>query len=133
MIEPDVGLTALPLKNRPYKIAVVDDDLEDFLLISELLNSSDRGNFQLTHITSFDEAVRRLESEVYDVALIDHFLGGKLGMDLIVRLGGRLAPCALIMLTGGSAKELFFPGLDVGGAHHTEQIHFPVPLLAQIR
>lgn len=131
MIEPDVGLTALPLKNRPYKIAVVDDDLEDFLLISELLNSSDRGNFQLTHITSFDEAVRRLESEVYDVALIDHFLGGKLGMDLIVRLGGRLAPCALIMLTGGSAKELDLAALDAGVADYIDKIDLSAHMLAR--
>ena len=106
MVLSDMVPSVHTLQDRTYNIAVIDDDKADFILISRLLEFSGRGNFRLTHIASFDEAARRLESETYDVALIDQFLNDKQGIDLIRRLGGRIAPCALIMLTAGSANEL---------------------------
>ena len=117
--------------DRTYKIAVVDDDKADFILIFCLLEYSGRGEFRLTHITSNDDAVRRLESETYDVALVNHFLDGKLGIDLIRRLGGRIALCALIMLTGGISNDLDLAALEAGVADFIDKNDLSAQMLAR--
>jgi DNA-binding response OmpR family regulator len=131
MAASDLISSVRTFQDRTYNIAVVDDDKADFILISRLLDYSDRGKFKLTHITSFDEAVKRLESETYDVALIDQFLGGKLGLDLIRRLGGRIAPCALIMLTGGVSNGLDLAALEAGVADYIDKNDLSAQMLAR--
>jgi signal transduction histidine kinase len=131
MASPDMVPSIHTSQDRTYNIAIVDDDKADFILISRLLEYSERGNFRLTHIASFNEAVRRLESESYDVALIDHFLDGKLGVDLIRQLGGRIAPCALIMLTGGGAVKLDLAALDAGAADYLDKNDLSSQMLAR--
>ena len=126
-----VAEPSVAAKDRPYTIAVVDDDPADFTLIARLLECSQRANFRVTHLASFDEAARRLETEVFDVALIDHFLDGKLGINLIRQLGGRKAPCALIMLTGGGPDELDLAALDAGVEDFIDKNDLSAQLLAR--
>ena len=119
-------------KDRTYRIAVVDDDPADSMLISRLLEISGRGSFQVIPIEDFDEASRRLRSEKFDVALIDNFLGVKLGVDLIRELGGHSAPCPLIMLTGGGLPELDLAALDAGVEDFIDKNDLSAQLLARV-
>ena len=132
MTSPNVVATIRTVQDRTYNIAVVDDDKADFILISRLLEYSDRGTFRLTHMASYEEAATRLEQEAFDVAFIDHFLGGKLGIDLIRQLGGRVAPCALIMLTGGGADELDLAALEAGVADYVDKNELSAQMLSRI-
>jgi DNA-binding response OmpR family regulator len=137
--QPDAGpqtisdtAKALPApSDRIYKVAVVEDDLADFTLINRLLKDDQRAKFQITHFSNYNEAIRHFDTEIFDVALIDHFLDGKLGTALIRQLGGREAQCPLIMLSGSSSDEIDMAALEAGVADFIEKNDLSGQLLAR--
>ncbi len=81
------------------RILVVDDDIEDFFIVSKLLKRSMQAGYQLTHVDNFDDAEKRLRTEKFDAALIDYHIGHRKGSDLILKVQNDCG-IPMIMLTG---------------------------------
>ena len=98
--------TGLRSGRRLLQILVVDDDREDLLILRRLLNNSEL-EFQL-HI--FSESLQRLEDCCrgggYDCLILDHFLHGVTGLELIQRHPdiGRSLP--VILATTGQSDAM---------------------------
>jgi CheY-like chemotaxis protein len=78
-------------------VLVVDDDLGVLDLLRDLLES--RGYDVLTALSG-EDAVRAVADQSVQAAVVDLFLSGMDGLQLITRLAPQLSPAAAILITG---------------------------------
>lgn len=88
------------------KILVVDDEKVLRFTFVELL--SDAG-YETVGAQDYEEALKKLASEEFDIIFSDIILGGKTGIDLLREVKGRGMICPVIVITGfpdvGTASE----------------------------
>lgn len=91
---------------KNINILIVDDDEDDFFLISDLLKDLPEHSFHFTWAKSFDDGLKEIKQKDLDICLIDYLLGTKTGLDLLktIRATGNETP--IIMLTGRGNKEV---------------------------
>ncbi|SBS24676.1 Phytochrome-like protein cph2 [Marinomonas spartinae] len=94
------------MKRQVLKLLVIEDDPQDFILLKECLNKSQRSFYEITHTQHFDEALDLLLSQQYDLVLLDYFLGGHTGIDLLKHTKKVGLDTPVIVLTGHSNIEL---------------------------
>jgi signal transduction histidine kinase len=94
---PDEQVTAT---TSLVRILLVEDNLGDARLAHELLREAGMLVFELVHVETLEEGVRRLDSEEFSVVLIDLSLPDAHGIDTVRRLRLRHPLVPLIVLTG---------------------------------
>jgi two-component system cell cycle sensor histidine kinase/response regulator CckA len=88
-----------------YRILLVDDDPEDLEIVEALLGDIGVWTARVTTASSYEEALERIGSEPFDVALIDYRLGPRRGDALIGEPAVRAARLPVIILTGEAGIE----------------------------
>jgi len=96
----------MELLKRPYRILVVDDDEEDYMLISEYISEIGSEQYTYEWASSFSEGSRIMKEARHDLYLIDHFLGAGTGIDLIVEATATGSRTPKILLTGVGNLEI---------------------------
>ena len=77
---------------RRTNVLVVVDDREGYMRIRNFLGESRDTRFVCTYCRDFDTSVEAIRSKKFDIALVDHRIGARSGLDLIRDAGGPLAP-----------------------------------------
>ena len=98
------------------RILVVDDDEDDFSIISDHLATA--GHNHVTWAEGFSEGLDSITTDAFDVVLIDHRLGASTGLDLIrsARLNASAPP--MIIVTGFQDNEVDREATTVGAADY---------------
>ena len=86
-------------------IMLVEDDEDDFVLTREALSEIFAGDFKLDWVTTWDEALKALKDDPYDVCLVDHNLGARTGLELVREATVRGIGVPFIMLTGRQPRN----------------------------
>src|SRR5437588_11506674 len=113
----------------PGKLLVVDDDR---FLLNSLGKLLARAGYHVTSTVSAVEAQRLLESEAFDLMLLDVSLGDSDGVTLCRRVRERLR-LPIIMLTGRDGVADKVVGLEVGADDYITKPFDPPELLARVR
>ncbi|MGA2183284.1 MAG: PAS domain S-box protein [Bryobacteraceae bacterium] len=79
---------------------LIEDNLADAHLFGELLREAGAWRLQLTHVTTLAAAIERLQSEDFDVALVDLSLPDATGLEAVVRLHSSFPALPLVVVTG---------------------------------
>ncbi len=79
---------------------LIEDNLADAHLFGELLREAGAWRLQLTHVTTLAAALERLESEDFDVALVDLSLPDASGIEAVVSLHSSFPALPLVVVTG---------------------------------
>lgn len=110
-------------------IVIVDDDEDDYILVRDLLQEIDRVKYRLDWIEKYDDAVNAIQTQTYDVYLIDYRLGEHDGLDLLRRIKeeGLLSP--VILLTGTHNEEVDVLASEIGAADYLVKRDLTAPLL----
>jgi signal transduction histidine kinase len=97
-----------------WRILLVEDDEEDYLLIKNDLQNMRGPAIQLDWALSHAEAAQKIAAGQYDVALIDYHLGDQNGLELTraVRQQGHALP--IILLTGQGNYEIDLLAMKAG-------------------
>ena len=103
------------------RVLCVDDDDMDFLAVKRALKLSRTAEYECIHAVSIDEAIKCMEQESFDVALIDYYLGPACGLDLVRRYGGRHGPMPFIVLTGAHDAHVAADVVDSGVTDYIEK------------
>lgn len=112
------------------RVLLVDDDPDDLLILRTLLGAkggSDRYVVDEAH--EWDEALRLLRQQDYDIALIDYRLGARTGLELVQELAGRPSAPPMILLTGFGASEIDHQALAAGAVDYLEKHRLDADLL----
>ena len=93
------------------RILVVDDELSMREFLSILL---EREGYDVTVAASAEEALRLMESALFDLVLSDVNMPGLSGIDLLARIKEKSSETAVLMLTAFSAAEQAVEAMKLG-------------------
>lgn len=115
------------------KILLVDDDDEDAFIVEELLDDAP-GSFQLTWKSSYEMALKVIETAPFDVCLVDYKIGGETGIEFLEKAAALGISCPMILLTGVGQHEIDVAASEVGAADFLDKASLtPVLLERAIR
>lgn len=98
---------------KKIKVLYVDDDPDDFLLVSTLLKRITDTNYELEGAISLEQAIPKLNHS-FDLFLVDYRLGKDTGLELIREIKSVRTHAPVIMLTGMSTGSIDKEALNLG-------------------
>jgi diguanylate cyclase (GGDEF)-like protein/PAS domain S-box-containing protein len=104
----------MPDRGRVVKVALVEDDEDDYLITRDMLRQQNRTEFAVDWCSDYDSALSVIQGERHDVYLIDYRLGAHTGLEL-VRAGFTARPGApVIILTSQTDYEIDLEATNLG-------------------
>lgn len=96
------------------RILIVDDDEDDFFITSEYIKSIPGNDFEVDWSYNYNDALKKLVSNGYDVYFVDYRLGIKTGMDLLNDAIKSGCEAPIILLTGKGTQEIDVKAMESG-------------------
>ena len=62
------------------RVLLIDDDQEDFLLVSDMLAEAENTRFKLDWVKTYEAGLEAICEGEYDVCLLDYFIGAHNGL-----------------------------------------------------
>ena len=93
------------------RVLLVDDEKDFVDTLSRRLEVRD---FNVTGVYNVDDAVSRIQSEGYDVVLLDVLMPGKGGLDILKEMKDINPLIPIIMLTGHARVDKAIEGMELG-------------------
>ncbi len=111
------------------RVLLIDDDQEDFLLISDMLAEAENTRFKLDWVKTYEEGLEAICRGEHDVYLLDYFMGTHNGLGLLKKAveGGCKAP--IIFLTAHGNYEIDLKAMEAGASDYLAKGEFTVPIL----
>lgn len=117
------------MADRSWKILLVEDDEDDYILTRDLLYETQTQRCSLEWVRAYQPALEKLTSNAYDVALVDYFLGEKNGLELIREAVGAGCDLPLILLTGRGNYQVDIQAMQAGASDYLAKGEVNAPLL----
>ncbi len=117
------------LDNRLVKVLLVDDDEDDYILTKYLFDEFKDNRYELEWTTSYDQAMRDMQTREHHIYLVDYRLGAHSGLDLLQRAIRAGCSAPIILLTGQGDKEVDLKAMQAGAADYLVKGQFEAPLL----
>ena len=111
------------------RVLLVDDDEEDFLVTRDLFSEMEESEFSLDWVPSFEAGREKIESQEYDVYLLDYRLGARTGLELLEEARQKGCPAPMILLTGQGDHEVDLKAMEAGAADYLVNGSVEAPLL----
>ncbi len=117
----------LPMKaslrpqSEPIRIVCIDDDEEEFVLLSHMLSSLHDFPVELTWIETFEAGLAALSQNAADIFLIDYCLGARTGLDLLLEARRMGSSRPTLLLTGQGNREIDLHAAALGAADYLEK------------
>ena len=108
-------------------ILLIEDDEDDYVIIQDLLSEIE--GFDLEWVDDYDAGVEAIESEEYDVCLLDYRLGERSGLDLLRETSRRGLKTPVILLTGLGDREVDLQAMQAGAVDYLIKGRIEPPLL----
>jgi PAS domain S-box-containing protein len=105
-------------KSLPLRILIVEDDEDDYFIISNYVHDIPGQNFQTEWCSEYQEALKAMKTSGHSLYFIDYYLTGKTGLDLLTEamIDGIESP--IIMLTGKANTVIDKKAMRLGAADY---------------
>lgn len=113
------------------RVLVVDDDEDDYFLISDILSKLPDSSFETSWIGSGEAALYELEHTAYDVCILDYELGDLNGLDILSAMNEKGLTTPVIFLTGYDDCRLDLEAMEAGAADYLVKGRFSPDMLAR--
>jgi PAS domain S-box-containing protein len=90
----------MPHSAEPIRVLIIDDDHDDFLIISDYLKAIEPHRFTMDWCYQYAEAVKLIEKRGHNIYFVDYRLGAKTGLDLLRDAEAMKCDDPIILLTG---------------------------------
>jgi two-component system cell cycle sensor histidine kinase/response regulator CckA len=127
--DSQTGISTVPA--GPIRVLLVDDDEEEFTLLKHLLGGELEVQIALSWTPDGDDALRRLGSGTYHVALIDYGLRGRTGLELLADPLMRQTDVPVVILTGRTDMQLAYAALAAGAVDYLSKSDVTAPVLTR--
>jgi PAS domain S-box-containing protein len=104
---------------QPVRILIIDDDEDDFILTSTLIESIEDRTFDIQWCYNYKKAIEIIDRKEFDLYFVDYRLGAKTGIDLL-----REACCdnrceePIILLTGKGNSSIDKEAMELGAVDY---------------
>src|SRR5215831_7613332 len=88
------------LKGNQIKVAVIDDDEDDYFIIKDYILGIENGNFVIDWINDYPESINKIKEQAYHIYFVDYRLGNKTGLDLLQEVSAMQCDQPIVLLTG---------------------------------
>src|ERR1700694_4015717 len=96
------------------RVLLVEDNPADARFLREEMADAGGGRVKLTHVSRLDAALKRLDSEQFDVVLLDLILPDEQGLDTLVPMQSTAPGVPIVVLTGVDDEALAFKAVREG-------------------
>jgi two-component system, cell cycle sensor histidine kinase and response regulator CckA len=100
--------------HHPIKILLVEDNPGDVLLLQETLSEITLVELELVHVERLATALQQLQSEKFDVILLDLVLPDSNGLDTFLQIQAQTPATPIVVLTGMSDETLVMNAMKAG-------------------
>ncbi|HEX5843110.1 MAG TPA: EAL domain-containing protein [Pseudomonas sp.] len=107
--------------NKPtqsWRLLLIDDDEDDFVIIRDLLQQDPLIRIELDWCKCFEEGLAALLHQEHDLYLVDYRLGAESGLELIDNALQQGASKPIILLTGQGDADLDASAIELGAADY---------------
>lgn len=102
------------MEKTAWKILIIDDDEDEFLIVREMLKEAKGRRIDLNWASTYEEGKAGLSSDYYNAALVDYDLGMYSGIDLIREVNEQGYAPPLILFTGKGNYEVDVEAMEAG-------------------
>jgi PAS domain S-box-containing protein len=106
------------MKISAIRILIVDDDEDDFFIISEYIKQIEDQKFVIDWCKSYNEAVTKIYESTYDLYFVDYLLGAKTGVELIQESIENNCEEPFILLTGKGSRLVDRKAMESGAVDY---------------
>ena len=106
------------LNSEEIRIAVIDDDEDDYFIISEYIRNIDGIKFTIDWFKDYSIAMEKIRAKSYDLYFVDYFLGSKTGLDLLKEAASLNVDKPIVLLTGFGSKAIDISAMEYGATDY---------------
>ncbi len=119
------------MNKKRIDLLLVEDNLADADLISELLADAQLSTYKITTVARLSEAIAHLKSESYDVILLDLSLPDSHGLETLEQVVLNAQTLPVLVLTGSTDRELAVQAVREGAQDYLVKGKFDCDLLSR--
>jgi PAS domain S-box-containing protein len=112
-----INLTLMPNQNK-IRIAVIEDDEDDFLIIKDYISEIEGRTFIVDWFQDYNVAIEAIKNKSYHLYFVDYFLGHKTGLDLLDAAAELNCDAPIILLTGLGNKAIDVKAMEKGATDY---------------
>lgn len=94
------------LTDREIRIAIIDDDEDDFLIISDYIRGINPTKFTIDWYKDYSSAMEQIRGKSYHLYFVDYFLGNRTGLDLLKDAAAINFDRPIVLLTGFGNRSI---------------------------
>src|SRR5262245_26841610 len=106
------------LKGNRITIAIVDDDEDDYFIISNYIKHVQGANLHVEWINDYRTAIERIKAEACDIYFIDYRLGNETGLTLLQEAMALGCEEPIVLLTGKGNREIDIRAMQCGATDY---------------
>jgi PAS domain S-box-containing protein len=106
------------LKGNQIRIAVVDDDEDDFFIISDFIKEIEGANLVVEWINNYRTAIEKIRAGAYHIYFVDYRLGNENGLELLEEVAALDLDQPIVLLTGKGNKAIDIKAMQSGATDY---------------
>ena len=101
-----------------YKIAVIEDDEDDYLIIKDYISEIEGKTFVVDWFQDYNSGIEAIRNKEHHLYFVDYFLGHKTGLDLLDAAAELNCDKPIILLTGLGNKAIDIKAMERGATDY---------------
>jgi PAS domain S-box-containing protein len=106
------------LNNREIRIAIIEDDEDDFIILSDYLKEIKGGHFTIHWCKTYASAIEKINARAYDIYFVDYRLGSNTGLDLLQEIKAEAFDHPIVLLTGKGNVDIDVKAMKFGATDY---------------
>ncbi len=106
------------LKGNQTRIAVIDDDEDDYFIIKDYIQEIEGGNFVIDWLNNYQNAIDKIKAGAYHLYFVDYRLGNETGLELLQETSAMECDQPIVLLTGKGSKAIDIKAMQYGATDY---------------
>jgi PAS domain S-box-containing protein len=106
------------LKGNLIKIAIIDDDEDDFFIIADYIKSIQGANLNVEWLPDYSTAIDQIKARKYNIYFIDYRLGNETGLALLREAISLGCEEPIVLLTGKGSRSIDIMAMQSGATDY---------------
>jgi len=106
---------------RRVSVLVIEDEKDDFTLLSETVREINHHRYELEWVSCWDDAERRLDGTAFDIVICDFFLSDMNAIDIMERMNEIGIDTPVVVLTAASSLQSDLQSMQKGAYDYLEK------------